>query len=203
MAIMTALRETSGNAAKRRPWFGKDQHGRLWFANMDIQTGETVGRYEPAGPERKDGNRAAPWSAPWMPPQQYLLRKGNYKILIDYDTWIADQDRANREYRDALIRTGIKLHGQAFDPETPTVAVLHEVGPAPTPVEVPVAMSQGNKFALGLSSVVDDRLERFLPRHAGPAARWRGDEFAEPKYGRPKPAIPDVDDLDGEEDEDG
>lgn len=202
MAIMTALRDTKGNAAKRRPWFGKDQHGRLWFANFDVQTGETVGRYDPAGPEKRDGTRAAPWGAPWYPPQQYILRKGNYKIVIDYDTWINDADRASREYRDALIRKGIQLHGQAFNPEQPTVAVLHEVGPAPLPVEVPVAMKQGNKFALGLSSVVDERLEKFLPRHTGPSARWKGDEFAEPKYGKPKANIPDVEDLDGEEDED-
>jgi len=199
---MTALRETSGNAAKRRPWFGKDQHGRLWFANFDIQTGETVGRYEPAGPEKRDGTRAAPWSAPWYPPQQYVLRKGNYKIVIDYDAWIADQDRANREYRENLIRTGIRLHGQAFDPEKPTLAVLHEVGPAPLPVEVPVAMSQGNKFALGLSRVVDERLAPFVPRDMGPAARWKGDEFAEPKYGQRKVGIPDFEDLGPDEEDD-
>lgn len=157
MAFMTGLTGGKSNADKRRTITLTDQHGRVWHGEEDKDTGAVCGRYEPKG-----------WTAPFFVPQggelpYYERPEGRpYDLVIHYDRYLAHLKQAHAEWKQMVLRVGIKLHGQKFDGE-PTIAVLDEVGPGPQPMEPVIAMKQGNKFALGLVDTVDERLRPFLP----------------------------------------
>ena len=162
MSALTArLKGGKSNADSRRNWIGKDQHGREWFANLDLRSGEPVGRIEPHG-----------WGAPWYPDQKYILRDGDfYNVVIDYERMIEDHVVAHREYEARQREVGLELHGQAYDEKKPTNAVKARVGQGPTPLEIVVAMAQGNRYAIGLTDVPDERLRKFLPKTTTAAER--------------------------------
>lgn len=171
MAFMSGLTGGKSNADRRRTVILTDQHGRKWFCNEDIRTGAAVGPYEPKG-----------WSAPWYLPQggefPYYKRQEETPNLmdLDYDGYLAQLRQAHGEWEKRIRDVGIELHGQAFDENKPTLAVLQRVGQKPQPIEPIVAMKQGNKYALGLTDVVDIRLAAFLP----PKPRGDDLDFSEP-----------------------
>lgn len=185
MAFMTGLTGGKSNADKRRSITLTDQHGRPWHGEEDKDTGAVCGRYEPKG-----------WSAPFYLPQggespYYVRPEGRpYDLVLDYDACIAHRKVALAEWKQAVLREGIRLHGQAFD-GTPTLAVLDVVGPQPQPIEPLIAMKQGNRFALGLTDVVDERLRPFLP--AAPledVLDFSDQDFADAAPGIEAPAPP-------------
>lgn len=171
MAFMSQLKGGKSNADRRRTVTLTDQHGRKWYCNEDIRTGAAVGPYEPKG-----------WAAPWYLPQggeyPYYHRPEDepFRLELDYDACLAQLRQAHADWEKRIRDVGIELHGQAFDEHKPTLAVLQRVGPKPTAIEPIVAMKQGNKYALGLTDVVDMRLAAFLP------AKPRGEDldFSEP-----------------------
>lgn len=168
------------NADIRRPLILTDQHGRQWWTNRDTRTDEPVG-----------GIHADGWTAPWMPPQQYLVRQGD-QIVIQYDQWLADQRDAHEEYQRRLLELSRANHQPINRDATTGVPqfsplVLHEAGVPPLPLEPIVAMQQGNRFALGLSSEVDARLAAFLPQPVQRMAALKDLDFSEPAEPAPSP----------------
>lgn len=151
-----------------REWV--DQWDRLWEGTIELKSGDFCGL-----PPKPKG-----WAPPfpqWMPPA-YTMRCGRlYEIhdkgvtrtlateemYIDLAPWkIATLD-SNREWREQLFDIGRTMSGDAFDPDAPTPQVLARIGRKPLPVEVILAMEQGNRYVLGLTDVVDERLRPFMP----------------------------------------
>lgn len=131
-----------------------DPHGRKWWCMYDKRAGGPVGSFEPDG-----------WTAPFMPPQQYLVPDDEEHVLhIDYDRMLADNRVAHRSYRQQGVQLCAKLNlpvpkdGAAFPPQ-----VVQEIGEPPISPLPWRAARAGNRFALGLSDAVDSRLARFLP----------------------------------------
>ncbi len=123
-----------------------DQHGREWFATIELKTGHPCGLIQPK------------FTAPLDVPQQYLtinLEKP-YELIIAYDPWIASL-RAAWTARAAHLRSvGLAVHGDKYNPEKPSREQLEIVGPPPQPVEPVIAAKQGNKYVLGLTEKMPD-----------------------------------------------
>lgn len=154
----------------RRPLTLTDQHGRPWFCNEDKRSGQPVGNLEPKG-----------WSAPVYPPTQYIIRDPEqpYRCAIDYDRLIADHQQAADTWYRAKVREGARLHGQKFkESEEATTQILDIIGPPPTRWEIWEACRQGNRWVLGLTEVVDDRVFKYFP----PERRVKPLDFTSPDF---------------------
>ncbi|MBA2713421.1 MAG: hypothetical protein H0U55_07710 [Rubrobacteraceae bacterium] len=136
-------------------------HGREYFATIEIKTGHTVGLIEKK------------FTAPLMPSDKYLERiEGRpYNFLVNYDRWISDEQGARSEWeRDGRVRSR-QMHGDAYDPAAPfTSDVLDIIGPPPNAIEPLYAAQQGNAWILGLTPRVDIRLVKFFEPEQLPAA---------------------------------
>lgn len=118
----------------------KDIHGRQWGAVTEIKTGDPCGLLEPH------------FSAPWLPPQQFMRYDGEDHVLrINYDALIAERTRARKAYFEKGKRYGFEKYGALFDPSKPfTEEILLHLGPEPLPYEPAIAAKQGNRWILGL-----------------------------------------------------
>lgn len=136
--------EPSPQAKQRRYQHYQDQHGRQWGANIDIRNGHPVSQME------------AKFVAPWYPEQQAVKILPDsagmpWRVEVRYDDMIAQLTRAHTSYLDRMHTIGLELHGQAYDPEHPTVLLRQRVG-APPKAVAPYAMARdGNAFLLGLA----------------------------------------------------
>lgn len=150
---------------RRDDWF-EDQHGRVWYATVEIKTGHPTGGLYPA-----DG-WIAPTTPEWckgrlIPDQKYLLITrvaGRVeKVKVDYDQWITDylqrMDEWRAELRDMAGHSAGSGQQAAAWIAKPPKEVLDVVGYGPQqkiPLKLIQAMAKGNKWALGLSNVVPD-----------------------------------------------
>lgn len=140
---------------KLRPAKMFDQHGRRYSALLDKSNGTPVGQ----GP-RPDG-----WRAPWMPGQEWFRyhedESNPMRFRIDYDGMLNDRIAAHeqyeREWTDFAVVNG-------WDPKDPDIAgrIIAKVGKRPLPLEIIVAAMQGNRYVLGLTETVDERVVPFL-----------------------------------------
>jgi hypothetical protein len=182
-----------------------DQHGRKWWASIEIRTGDPCSPIEPS------------FTAPILPPQQYLRldQETPGKITVAYDDWERDLIVADTDWFKRCHAYGIKLYKDAFDTTRPfNVAILEEIGARPhvpdlvTPLGVepmpggaalPVqACKAGNLWALGLKGPngeepkMPERLRDFFIRPITVSPSF-DDEFVEPPpaqvYASPAPAF--------------
>lgn len=135
-----------------------DQHGRKWWAMVELRTGDPCSIIMPTD-----------WSAPIMPPQNYFKIDPEIpgKIEILYDQWIRDLQKADADWVRRCHETGVELYKDAFDPKAPfNVAILNKIGarprcpktmtplraePLPGAAALPAqACKAGNLWALGL-----------------------------------------------------
>jgi len=137
----------------RRPQTMVDQHGRKWFADIEKRSGY------PVGPIR---NR---FDAPWLPDQAALRispEEPNH-IFIDYDWMLSQRQEAHRDYHARAVeesasrRWDVPKDGTTYSRELQLI-----VGKPPKPIEPIVAAMQGNKWILGLTTKVDERLTPFI-----------------------------------------
>ncbi len=150
--------DTRGNwsqAMQRRGQRFTDQHGRKYFAPIEIKTGEPCGLI------------GAEYTAPLTVPLNYLKRSKDanrpYDLVIDYPKWQADIRAELKEWETAWRKAAVRRYGDEFDPKKGMPADIAELFPRPPIHEEPViAAKQGNKWVLGLSSKVDPRLAKFF-----------------------------------------
>jgi hypothetical protein len=145
--------------ANRRPATLTDQHGREWFAEMDLKSGFPVGlvRLRHRTPK---GN-----GVPWKPEQGYLVftRHDPHKVRIDYDTMLAERLAAHDAYHKQAIREAnargweVPQEGGPYAPQ-----ILELIGSPPHPWQPIKAAMDGNSYILGFTDVVDSRLEPFV-----------------------------------------
>lgn len=138
-----------------------DQHGRTWWANIEIRTGHPTG-----GPIRPQ------FKAPWYPGSAYVTilpdsARKPWACQIDYERAITEHLEARRAWDQAVIKWGIEMNGQQFDRNAPSLEVLQRVGPRPVPAELYMACREGNRWILGLRAFNPDnehdvRLRAFL-----------------------------------------
>jgi hypothetical protein len=137
----------------RRPQMLTDQHGRKWFADIETRSGY------PVGPIR---NR---FDAPWLPDQAALrmTRDEPTRITIDYDWMLSQRQEAHADYHQRAVEEAasrqwpVPALGEPYRRELQMI-----VGKPPRPIEPIVAAMQGNKWILGLTTVVDERLTPFI-----------------------------------------
>lgn len=159
------MTEKQGDQPKMRTYrFFLDQHGRRWGANIEINTGDPCGAWEPQ------------FSAPLMPPPEYLRigRDPNTRVstmAIDYDAWIARFRSEDAEWVKQERKLMAQRHREKYSPAMPTDAdVLDMLGPRPSiapdviggTVQPIVAAKAGNKWVLGLTTVRDPRVAKYF-----------------------------------------
>lgn len=177
--------DTRGNWSQRHQraeMTFQDQHGREYYASIELRTGDPTGLIEPL------------FRAPLMPPQKYLSRRNKkrpYDIEVDYVAWKRDVRARRREWEKEGRQLAQKMHGSKFDPrEAFTMEVLDVIGPPPEAIEPIIAAEQGNRWVLGLTKKVDMRLVKFFePEDTDPDYRDREDAEEEGEdYGGANPA---------------
>lgn len=151
--------------------------GRQWAGTIEKKSGDFCGL-----PPQPYG-----WSAPfpeWTPPPHFLRCGAQWTIqrpgdtapsrlrpdemLVDYEGWVKSLEESHRSWMEQFYAFGDKMCGPAFDPENPPPQLLAAVGPKPMAIEPVYAMRQGNRYALGLTTVVDERLRPFFPKRWAP-----------------------------------
>jgi len=140
-------------ANTRRPAYLTDQHGRTWFADIELRSGY------PVGPIR---NR---FDAPWLPDQSWLEIDPNEptKIRINYDKGLSERQDAHSEYHQRAVEEAASRQWPVPELGTPYRRELQLIiGKPPRPIEPVVAAMQGNRWILGLTKVVDERLTPFI-----------------------------------------
>lgn len=153
--VQTNTPDMESQAKKRRGQRLVDQHGRPWFANIELKSGDPVGQIEPL------------FQAPLIPPQMFLRKSSDMNrpndLEIQYARWIED-NASTRATRDAKGReVSRKMFNTEYDPTKPfSQTVLDMIGEEPDPIEPIIAASQGNRFVLGLSDRDVHGLAKFL-----------------------------------------
>lgn len=150
--------DTRGNwsqAMQRRGQRFTDQHGRQYFAPIEIKTGEPCGLL------------GALYSAPLPVPLEYLGRSKDpnrpYDLVIDYDRWLRDIRTALADWTKASRAAATRKYGDQFDATKPMPADILELFPRPPIHEEPViAARQGNRWVLGLRETPDPRLTKYF-----------------------------------------
>jgi hypothetical protein len=190
MAQVTSLRQgfkkqSDQPKSEYREWV--DQWGRRWEGTVDLKSGDFCGL-----PPKPKG-----WTAPfheWIPPATMfrcgrlygVTKNGATRVLateemwIDLEPWKQQTMMQNRDWQQTLFDLVRSMSGDAGDPNKPTPEVLARIGPKPLPVEVIIAMEQGNRYVLGLTETVDERLRPYMPVRWIAAPLDFRDDFAEP-----------------------
>jgi len=149
-----AIRANAGvptQADKRRSMVLKDDHQRPWFAVIEKSSGYPTGLVQPlfevASPEL-------------VPPQKYLLFPADEpgRIRVDYASWEADQLAREQDWDRERLRIINIVPGGAGNP-----IVAQELGPRPMSWKVVRAMKQGNRWALGFTTVKPPEAEDYFP----------------------------------------
>lgn len=150
--------ETRGNwsqAHQRRGQRFTDQHGRQYFAPIEIKTGEPCGLL------------GAMYSAPLPVPLMYLKRSKDqsrpYDLVIDYTQWLADTRAELADWKKRATAAAVRRYGEEFDPTAPWPADILELFPRPPIHEEPIiAARQGNSWVLGKTTKPDPRLTQYF-----------------------------------------
>lgn len=174
--------QVKGQEEQRRPEAFVDRHGREYFANVELKTGDPCEVLQP--------RFKAPLEPEWfrkmlippvddhdivkMVPRLQRAKKG-YQIEIDYDAWIMKLQRALDRYQTKLYE-GAKTMAKGKDAHdiatNPPPVLLAELGAPPLPpITFVEAMKAGNKWALGLdekipvkAKVLLDEIETWVTR---------------------------------------
>lgn len=157
--------KVKGQEEQRRPETFVDQHGREYFANVELKTGDPC---EVLQPRFKAPTEPAWFRKMLMPPVDDLAivkmvprlqraRKG-YQVFIDYDAWLAKTDERDEEW-DARLRDLARRMSGGLDVlnivKNPPPELVHYIGRKSFPPRVLIeAMKAGNPWALGLSATV-------------------------------------------------
>jgi len=134
-----------------------DQHDRKWGASCAKKTGHPANLLEPQ------------FTAPLEVPHQHIKVNPNDSRLvkIDYDGWIKGIKDGEQQWLDMVQKWVIDLGIQGTIQQTiddPPPQILSLVGPRPTRRTEPVlAAKAGNKWVLGLSTVVPEKAKQFFP----------------------------------------
>ncbi|HUR55045.1 MAG TPA: hypothetical protein VMZ71_13010 [Gemmataceae bacterium] len=131
----------------------RDQHDRLYGVTIDTRTGTPIGM----------GPKPLGWKAPWMLSQEWARydRDDPMRFTWDYEGALNDRIAAHelydQQYEDFCTKRG-------WDPtdESKKGQVTSVIGVRPQPIELIVAAMQGNKYILGQTTVVDERVVPFL-----------------------------------------
>lgn len=142
----------------RRPQYMTDQHGRRWFADVEIRSGYPIGPIRPR------------FDAPWHPDQSALKVDHNAptEIRIDYDALLNERLEAHRDYHARAVeesasrRWPVPAEGETYSKELQLI-----VGKPPNPIEPIVAAMQENSWILGRSKKPDARLTKFIVTQEG------------------------------------
>lgn len=142
----------------RRPQYMTDQHGRTWFADVEIRSGYPVGPIRPR------------FDAPWHPDQSALKvdHEKPTQIRIDYEALLNERLEAHRDYHGRAVeesasrRWPVPTEGEVYSKELQLI-----VGKPPAPVEPIVAAMQENSWILGFSKKPDPRLTKFIVTQEG------------------------------------
>lgn len=206
MSYDLSFSQVKGQRESRRLETFRDQHGRLYQANVEISTGDPCEVVQPL-----DGWRApvAPdWASNFLfPPEDCLgmvpareRARVGYQIRVDYDRWLQKWDAAFDTWTARLVdfvhgMKGVDIEATVNDPPP---AVRQIIGPAPFPPrEFIEAAAAGNAWALGLTPdmpkkaqalVEEIGLKAMIARRRasasrGPSAAGIADPFAEETEG--------------------
>lgn len=124
----------------------KDRHGRTYEFTIDVRTNDPVSRIRPL------------FKAPWHPEGFVRLvhnpEDGTSTVDLQEDAVIADRERALREWEERMFQVGLAMHGDAFNPKSPTAQLLRIVGKKPEPVEYALAAKKDDAWVLGKTTVM-------------------------------------------------
>lgn len=140
--------------------YGKvyDQHDRAWGGYIDNKSGMPVGVLQPVG-----------WHAPWLPPQgtnTFIFdRDQPNRFRINYEALFEERMAALKEWETLRMDKAVARGWNPEDPEKQE-QLDKMVGPrsgvkAP---EVIAACMQNEPWILGLSSVVNKKVEQYLEK---------------------------------------
>lgn len=139
----------------RRFGYLYDNHGRKFSANLDLKTGQPVG----------EGPRPVGWKAPWLPSQEWARYDSNdpTRFRWDYEGLLAQRMEAHELYESEYRQYAVS-HGWDPSDEAKRPIIESVVGKKKgiQPIELVVAAMQGNKYVLGLTDKVDQRIVPFL-----------------------------------------
>lgn len=174
------MAKQKGQDAKRRRTFFKDQHGRKYFANVEIETGDPLdlAAYAwtaPLAPHWARGRFLPPIGDPEVVRVIPDDQRADFgcDVFIDYAKWEEKQHARNRQREDQMREMVRGMAGNGADItgmlENPSPKILEYLGPeAFPPVELIRAMRAENPWALGLTDVVPEKagamLERLRPQ---------------------------------------
>ena len=134
-----------------------DQHERRWGASCAKKTGYPCEILQPQ------------FKAPLEVPHPYLRMDptDSRVVKIDYNTWIADIEASYQQWNDSVRKYAVQLGVQGTIQQiidNPPPEILDLAGPKPTKSTTPVlAAKAGNKWVLGLSTVVPEKAKEFFP----------------------------------------
>lgn len=146
----------SGNfsqATYRRGITLHDQHGREWTAQVGTKTGMPTGIIQPS------------FSAPWYPDHQYMRvnPENTSELFIDYEALLLRRRARLTDFHNLALdiarKKGLPLPAKVGEYSDELLGLLPGM---PKPVQPIVAAMQGNEYILGLTTIVDERLRRFV-----------------------------------------
>lgn len=136
----------------------RDQHGRVWEYSYEYASGHACSPYTPKG-----------WEAPVLPAQKYIkpVEGDDSTIYIDYDAWINDLQVRENEWKTERLAIAKHFYGakalEIVSNEEIPVELEHEIGARPMSVKVPQACKAGNKWILGLATLMPEWAAGLLP----------------------------------------
>lgn len=147
-----------GQPSTRRNGTVYDQHGRAWSCSIDKKSGFPVGKIQPKG-----------WRAPWLPPQgtntyRFTLDDPT-RFTINYEWLLEERLQAVKDYEDSRQKAALVRGWDPTDPEKQDAldALVGRRDGLQHP-EVVVACMQGDPWILGQTTVVNPKVERFIPK---------------------------------------
>lgn len=154
-----------------------DQHGRQWWASVEIRSGMPVGNIEPKE-----------WSAPWLPDQQYLVVNPDdaTQLFIDYRRMATDRKSSEDEYHAAALQlAGDKKWPMPALGEYPR-EITDALGRPPRSRVLVIAAWQRNPWLLGQTETPDPRLEQLVERERPKVTMrpedWTAEDFGPDSY---------------------
>lgn len=147
-----------GQPGTRRNWIGYDQHNRKWHGSAEKNSGYPAGVIQPMG-----------WSAPWLPPQgtdTFKFSKDDpSRFTINYEFLLDERLKAVKELDDDRQQKAVDRGWDPDDPEKqePLDRLCGKRDAINRP-EVIVACMQGDKWILGLTERVNEKVAKYLPK---------------------------------------
>lgn len=135
-----------------------DQHDRPWGGYIDNKSGYPVGVLQPKG-----------WSAPWLPPHgtnTFIFDKDTpNRFRINYESLLQERLEAVKEWETLRSDKAVARGWNPEDPEKQEQLDKMVGGRAGIqPPEIIAACMQGDAWILGLSDVVNPKVQKYLPK---------------------------------------